>query len=279
MRLDRYPQSKSVDYSVRSEQGSTLIPVLFILLIITVLGLMAMRQGLVNLSISTNSQVKQLLVQSADAPLYEYSILDVSVGSPNISLATVLGNALDPSNLGRELVFCYKSSNTQSFGLVYNASTIQAVPSPTAGSNTSNIIDNSGNGFCSPTSDFTSGRKAVVTQVAVLQPTDASTSAPGAFLARATSVGGGDSTPKGYSTKQRFRVISTSFLPGMGSTALSTSDATKNCLQGRISDNSDPANANSETVTDCLARNGIPVDTQVQEYGLTTSLTQTTDIN
>jgi len=261
-----------------AEQGSALIPVLFVLLIITVLGLMAMRQGLVNLNISTNAQVRQLLVQSADAPLNQYATLDVSQPS-NVSMATVLGAALDASNLGREFVFCYKSTSSQKFGLMYNANTIQANPSATAGTNTSTVIDSSGSGFCDPTADFSSGRKAVVTQVSVLQPTDESTAAAGSYLARDSSVGGGDAAPRGYTQKQRFRVISTSFLPGMATGAISTSSASTNCLQGRISDNSDPANAGLETVTDCLARNGVPVNTQVQEYGLTSSLTQTTDIN
>ncbi len=275
MRLHNHLKPNSKD--VYAERGSALVPVLFVLLIITILGLMAMRQGLVNLNISTNSQVKQLLVESADAPLNQYSTLDVSVSS-NVDITTVLGSALDASGAGREFVFCYRSTSTQPLGLLYNANVIQPNTSATAGSNTSTVIDSSGGGFCDPTADFSSGRKAVVTQVAVLQPTYESTTAAGSFLDRDTGIGGGSVTAAA-ATKGRVRVMSTSFIPGMATGSISTSNASTNCLQGRINDNSDPQYAGLETVTDCLVRNGVPTNTQAQEYGRSSGMTETTPLN
>ena len=48
------------------QRGAALIAVLIILVVITLLGVTAMRMGLTSLTLATNSQVSQLLFQSAD---------------------------------------------------------------------------------------------------------------------------------------------------------------------------------------------------------------------
>ena len=52
---------------MRNQNGATLIVVLFLLLTITVLGTLAVRQSVVGLNIATNSQAQQLLTQNSDA--------------------------------------------------------------------------------------------------------------------------------------------------------------------------------------------------------------------
>ena len=54
---------------IKSQKGATLIVVLVILVLITILGSYAMKQGLVNLKIATNSQIQKLLMQSSDVAL------------------------------------------------------------------------------------------------------------------------------------------------------------------------------------------------------------------
>ena len=46
---------------------ATLIVVMILLLAITIIGTMAIRQGLVSLGVATNSQAQQLLMQNSDA--------------------------------------------------------------------------------------------------------------------------------------------------------------------------------------------------------------------
>ncbi|WP_410210798.1 pilus assembly protein [Aquirhabdus sp.] len=257
------------------QRGATLIAVLFILLLITIIGVMAMRQGLTTLNISTNSQVRSILVQSSDTILNKFATMDLTA-SGAVSLASVIGSALDDSNAGREMVFCYRPTTTQTFGLMLNANMIHANPAAGASGDVSIVDDSGGSGFCDLTADFGSGRQAAVTQVAVTKPTEESSEPPGSHLTRDTSVSEGTPTTK-FATQKRIRVTSTAMLPSMATGDLSVVQSS--CLNGRISDNGDPQNASKETITDCLARNGVPANTQVQEYNLSNGLTQTTAIN
>jgi len=262
-----------------SERGSTLIAVLFILFIVTVLGVMAMRQGLTSLNISTHAQVRQLMVQSSDAALNQFTQTDLTSIS---KFSGVFGQALINSvaNPGQEFVFCYQPTSTQNFGLALNANVIQGSTTDAA----TLISGGSANGFCDLSGatalDFGSGRKVAMTQVAVTIPTEAAGTAPGANLSRDTTVSLGSSLPQTLTTTQRLRATATTMLPAFANSSLSTVQT--NCLgaangstAGRINDNTDPQYANTETVTDCLARYGVPANTQVQEFNLVTTLTQT----
>jgi nitrate reductase gamma subunit len=51
----------------QAQQRATLIVVLILLVVITVLGTLAIRQSMVTLNIATNSQAMQLMLQNADS--------------------------------------------------------------------------------------------------------------------------------------------------------------------------------------------------------------------
>lgn len=51
--------------------GSALIVVLIFLVAIMVIGTIAIRKGLINLNIATNSQVQQLILQNSDASFFK----------------------------------------------------------------------------------------------------------------------------------------------------------------------------------------------------------------
>ncbi len=53
-----------------SQRGATLIVVMVMLLAITVIGTLAIRQGLISLNVATNSQAQQLLMQNSDAAFF-----------------------------------------------------------------------------------------------------------------------------------------------------------------------------------------------------------------
>lgn len=259
-----------------SQRGATLIAVLLILLLISVLGVMAMRQGLTSLNISTSAQVRQLLLQSADTPLNTYAIGDYTQKEA-VALTTILGAALDDSNKAHEVVFCYRPTTNQPFNSTLFANVIHANPASGSAGNVSIVDDNQG-GFCDLTTDFGSSRNAAVTQVAVTRPLNGGgAGCIGCGLLRATSTGAGTTFPAGYEIKP-VRVISTSFLPAMA-TGVALATVQSDCLNGRISDNSDISNADKETVTDCLAKYGVPAVTQVQDFNLNSGLQQSKDIN
>jgi Tfp pilus assembly protein PilX len=244
--------------SVRSEKGSALIGVLLLLLMITVLGVIAMKQGLTILNISTNAQVQGLLVQTSDAVLNTIATTDVTQIT---SISGVIGAALANAAPNQEYVFCYRPNFIQ-------GKTTAAV----VGTSDVVTVDSGGDGFCHLDTDYGSGRKATVTQVAVSIPTDTSNLPPLSGLSHnGTNVSLGSGLPQGFTTQQRVRVTATSMLPAFSASTASTIES--DCLQGRISDNTDLSFAGVESVTDCLARKGVPANTQVQEFSLRTTLT------
>ena len=52
----------------RQQRGATLIVVLIMLLVITIVGVLAIRVAMTSLNIATNSQIGQLLLQTSDTP-------------------------------------------------------------------------------------------------------------------------------------------------------------------------------------------------------------------
>jgi len=255
-----------------NQRGSSLIVVLFILLIVTILGVTAMRQGLTSLNISTNAQVRLILFQSSDTVLNKFTQTNLSTVD---SLTGVIGAALANPTPLQEYVFCYRPTSAQPFAQAWNANVIQGSSTSDAAAQISGA-----NGFCNLAADFGSSRTGVVTQVAVSIPTTAIAGGLCPTCATdGTDVAGDSGIPKNVSTYQRFRVTSTAILPAF-STASTTAVQT-NCLgsgstPGRISDNSDPSLKNTETLTDCLARYGVPANTQVEDFNLTSFLSQTT---
>lgn len=52
------------------QKGATLIVVLILLVALTVIGTLAIRQSLVSLNIATNGQAQQLLIQNSDSATF-----------------------------------------------------------------------------------------------------------------------------------------------------------------------------------------------------------------
>lgn len=259
---------------IRQQAGATLIMVLMILLMVTIVGVLAIRVAITALNISTNSQIGQLLLQSSDTPLNQFTRTDLSTV---VNLSNVIGAALQESeaNPGAEYIFCYKPTSTQVYGATIYSSVIQA-----GSGNAATLVEGGTRGFCNLTSDFGSSRQAVVTQVAVTIPTtNATGTAPGAYLGRGTNLSLGSGIPRNLVSQQRIRVTSTAILPAYASSTVDT--VKNNCLGGntatgiRISDNSEPAMAGKQTLNDCVSSYSMPVNTQVQEFSLVTSLSQT----
>ena len=253
-----------------SQQGATLIVVLFILLIITVVGVFAIRVAIVSLGVATNSQVGQLNFQASDTPLAWFN----NVSAANVTdMSNVLGAALNEheSNPGGEYIFCYKpTSATIGFAQTADASLIRK-----AASGNNATVDAGGIvGFCNLTSNFGSNRSAVVTQVAVSVPTDTDNSAPGANLPRGTNVSEGTPLPRSMTSTQRIRVTTTAMLPAYVSDVASVQT---NCLSSsaaKVSD--DPDTSSAATLAKCLTDSGIPFNTQVQEFNYVNQLTEIT---
>lgn len=250
---------------MRAQQGSALIAVMFILLLISILGVLAIRQGLTSLNIATNSQVNALLFQSADIVFAKIEEA-VNVNSESAaSLTNPITFIAEASIDGKELFMCYRPLIEDQFSMnVNNASTVV----PDAAGDGTSTEGGRGTGYCDLTQDFSSARRAVVTQVAAMVPQDGTADfRPFEFAPKRTDPAG----TKIDDTK-RIRAYVTSMLPGLVDADLSAVQS--ECIEDRSNDNLDAVNQNRETMYDCLARYGIPAKTQVQEYQLATVVQQ-----
>lgn len=246
-----------------NQQGATLIVVLILLLVITVLGTLAIRSSLTSLNIATNSQAQQLLIQNSDAAIF--NVENPALIERNTAYDGLFGLVKTDVNKGKELVFCYKGS-AANFYDISRASFMQWV-SGTAPNNSELGID----GYCKMDSSnnfFTSGRKAVMTQVSIKVNTDASSNLDRAFehMQRGT-----DAESAKIDKSEKILVTATSIVPSM-STANDTD--INNCFsthmnQVVIPSDVTPATGMNKSVSQCLQDLGVPVNTQIAEYNLT----------
>lgn len=238
----------------RSQNGSVLIVVLVMLIVIAIAGTWAIRSSITSLNISTNAQASSLLVQNSDSVFFTLEnktsnalqFAEMRIGDG------MLAYALRPENKGKELVFCVRGNVTDNFSGSRIASSVywqnKKIVNTELGQN----------GFCQTTrGDFISGRQAVMTQVTVRA---ADTDRDWEHMME------GDDKESSKSTGiQRVVITATSLLPNLSSASV---QQVNNCLKNHTSF-VDPLVEN-DTVTDCLARNNVPYSTQDMEYSLRT---------
>ena len=218
---------------MKQQQGATLITVLIILVLVTLLGTIAIKSGILGLKIATNSQVNALLLENSDAALF-------NVENPNevarqLALDGMFAYFNSSSNANDELVFCYRAAENSFFSLA-KASAI----TPT-GSTTKIGID----GFCKA-NQFATGRSAVLSQVYLTSASTAST--PFGSAPKGTSLG--QSNVPAISNNIGATVISV--LPSFA--GASTSEI-ENCFKQRAS-----------AVGACFDGLGIPYNMQHSDY-------------
>ena len=259
--------------SLRHQQGMTLITTMIVLLLVTVIGTLAVRYAMTGLKVSTNSQVKQILIQSADTPFF---IIRNMTPQQIRQLDNVIGLALNNNFLDREYVFCYKPKSQKNFASISNVAQISPYTSTgvLTAEKTMRLIQGNNASFCSLTTDFGSGRDAVVTQVAVsLITNNLDNVEKGQYLPEGTNVSGASHLKAALGSTQRFRVTTTAILPSYSNAKLS--QVQSECLSSanpRLNDNTDYPEL--FTLNKCLAQFGIPVETQTQEFNLGTDFIQ-----
>jgi hypothetical protein len=179
-----------------NQHGATLIVTLMVVLVVTIIGVLAIRIAMTTLNISTNAQLNQFLSQTADTPINQVYTSDLST---MVDLSGAIGYALEDNKIepGNEYIFCYRPTSSEKFGASFNVTTLRP-PVKNAAANTKATVAYGGaSGFCDLTKDFGSKREAVVTQVAVKIPSATLEDLPpGAMLARGTTLSGGTILPK-----------------------------------------------------------------------------------
>jgi hypothetical protein len=257
---------------MKQQRGATLIVVLILLLLISMVGLYAIRHSIFSLKLATNAQVQTLLMQTSDVALDHLEKNFKSNEARNLA-STPVGQVLLAGNQGKELQFCFKPTqigDRAGKGLFFDLAEFRIVERLNIAEKTgvSEALSGDINAVCDPESMFSISRKAVVTQVAVVSPDDPAVEMGRFDLATKNS----DLKEVNVETK-RVRVMVTSFAPALASASI---DDINTCLQDRMMDDSllenradpalNPSQVKVETVHECLNKLGVPLNTQLAEY-------------
>lgn len=246
---------------MRNQNGATLIVVLFLLLTITVLGTLAVRQSVVGLNIATNSQAQQLLTQNSDAAFFNVEREDNIIQS--LSASGMFGYISGVNDKEKELVFCYRGAESQFFD-ISRASIIYWKAGASAPTNN----EFGATGYCDAeeqdTNFFTSGRRVVMTQVAV-KFTSISENDPffGAQF-------GTDEQIVKFDRSKPVKVFAVSVMPTLSSV---DPDDINDCFRNHMSDVVIPEGTtvavdaeSRKSVTECLTDLNVPFTSHATEY-------------
>ncbi|WP_333976236.1 pilus assembly PilX N-terminal domain-containing protein [Acinetobacter colistiniresistens] len=225
---------------IKTQRGSTLIIVLMIVLMITIVGTLAIRQSISSLKLVSNHQIQTLLAQNADTALMYFQ--DPNTQQNLASANGVVGFFKNENNKNAELVFCF--SGTDPFALTKAAYRLNSTSFEPMSSNAGMCKVDSSNS-ANDTAAQSSGRKQVVTQVYIKR--EINPTAPFADLSRGTEVLGAKTE-----NNIRLRVYVVSVMQGLlTSDALfkADSDINKGCLTKSIDNNG------ANDVATCLKQN------------------------
>ena len=242
----------------QAQQGSTLIVVMILLLAVTIIGTMAVRQGVLSLGVATNSQAQQLLMQNSDAAFF--NVEQESNLIQSLTASGMFGYMNGATNKDKELVFCFRGDQEKFFDI--NKASIMEWLSGTAPVNNTLGTD----GYCdarpSATNFFTSGRKATMTQVAVKFSTQTN-SDPffGAVL-------GTDDEQVKLERSKPVKVFAVSVMPTL---TKADPDAINNCFKSKMNEVTIPSGVSAaagatQSVTACLSSLNVPFVSHVTEY-------------
>lgn len=249
----------------RSESGVALIAVLLFLLLIAIAGMIAVRQGSLDLRVATNEQADVLMLNSSDSVLAH---IETVAGDNNHALRPqmmsqtrgVLGyfipiggaNADPNEKVDHQVRFCY-TPNAQTFFDVERARVLL----PGGGTMRTN------DGACNPNNaqDYISGRNTVMTQVVTRGLTSQTADSENFKLALEGEQLGAGSTPP----SSRIAMHSVSMLPGLSSAG---SADIRNCMDmavGDITNTNYGNNFGARNLTTCLQEQGVPAKAIVEE--------------
>ena len=218
---------------MKKQLGSALIIVLVILVLVTLIGTLAVRSGILGLKLATNSQVSALLLENSDSALF--NIENPDQVARQLALDGMFAYFNSSANADDELVFCYRAAQA-SFYSFSKASAITA-----DGTTTKIGVD----GFCKA-NQFAMGRSAVLSQVYLTK--SSTVSAPFGSVPKGTSIG--QSNVPAISNNIGATVISV--LPSF---AGATTTQIENCFKQRAS-----------AVGACFDGLGIPYNMQHSDY-------------
>ncbi|WLF83589.1 PilX N-terminal domain-containing pilus assembly protein [Moraxella sp. ZY210820] len=231
--------------NIKHQQGSTLIIVLVVLLLITIVGTIAMRGSMLGLRLSTSSQISNILVESSDAAIF--NLQDPTKVTARLTAQQMYGHFDVAGNTEDELVFCYLRNQANIFAV-----------------NRSSVIGSSKlgtRGYCRA-NDFATGRDAVVSQVYLRKVIGGASSSGNTFsnMQEGSSVGGGSTS---YANMKTMAATVVSIMPTFSSvTQQQIQDCFRRTAMTTVADN----------VAACFRNLNVPYNVQYAEYQVGTDL-------
>jgi Tfp pilus assembly protein PilX len=210
------------------QQGMALLVTMVILVVVTTMGLIAMRSGMLHLAIGTNAQASMLNFQEADSGIVS---VEKAVGTGSTAQNAILPNGVLGMAPGFERIACMKqgalSAPTTPTGMVRcNVQTAMST-------------------------DSSSGRGSMAVQVSMINPTNA------VGDGQSGEVYGSDIDATPTAGTLLIRTYSTSVIPNFGG---ATTAAVQTCL------NKTQEPSSGASITSCLSDSGAAFTTLVQEF-------------
>lgn len=249
--------SRKAFNSIDMQSGSALLVTLFVLLLIAMVSVMAIRRGSSDLKMSTAAQVDKLVFQANDFAINKFEKEGATSNFGRID--NVMGYLLlsDEDPVGREVTFCIKQSNNRFFN----------VAAITERNITNGYIKNKNTGFCDATSDgFTSKRKVMMTQMTLAEKQVDRNAEKLRYEYDKTNIPGRRQDGKDDELRPKYVEVKTNALIPAYSINTSPSEI-KTCMQNRSSQVSSPLVTSAPVlVKECLDNKGVMNNEQTQEY-------------
>lgn len=235
------------------QEGMALLAVLVIVIVVTLLGVTAMRMSITSLALATNSQVSNLLFQASDAGIRSFAsnITNVTAAMDGAGILNPLGSG------SNERALCV-STDGATWG---------------SGIHSVNGFRN-GNCAVGNASNFVSARNLVVTQLNYVRMEKSGSQ---------VNNGETDLTKTEILDETQYIVTSTSIMPGLGSASIDTINSclsgTHSSMTGMVSEDTatafqkgklsaDITGADVVTITDCLTDSGAVFTSHQQVFAV-----------
>lgn len=242
--------------SKKSQEGVTLIVVLLFLMLITLVGIIAVKRSTTDLKVATADQVDTFLLNSSDSANKRIEKIFDNDTDQDYKDAVIKGSGMfgyylseiGSTNRDDQYVFCY-NPRLASFAQLSQASIVKP---------NGNLVMTSSSGYCdiSKSESYASARSNVVTQVNITRPSRAVVG-QGGF--KSVTQGSGIQANKPANESAVFDIRSTSILPSIANASKSQIN---NCLKKPIAPND---GGNTKSMDECMKDEGIAAKTLVQQ--------------
>lgn len=240
----------------KSQEGVTLIVVLLFLLLITLVGIMAVKRSTTDLRVATADQIDTFLLNSSDSANKRIEkVFDNDTDQDYINAVMegtgMFGYYLSQAGSGNrddQYIFCY-NPRLDSFAKLGYASIVK----PNGGT-----VMTSDSGYCdiSNTNSYSSARSNSVTQINITRPSTA-TVGQGDF--KSVTQGSGVQAGETSNESAVFNIRSTSILPSLSS---ASKQKINDCLKKPIAPND---GGSTKSLDECMKDEGVATKTLVQQ--------------